>query len=304
MKNYIIIFIVIVLVAVGLYFLIQTLPANQPITQDQDEMVDGDQTNTGDLTNSGEGTGENDLGQTVIGNSVDGRPIIAYHYGDGRTELLFVGGIHGGYSWNTALVAYELIDYLETNPESVPENIKVTVIPVLNPDGLNEVVGTTSRFTSAQVSGDTISGRFNGNKVDLNRNFDCDWQSTGKWQNRDVDGGTAAFSEPEAQAVKNYIESRDLQAVVVWYSSAGGVFASSCHNGVLDETRTLTNLYAEASGYSAYEEFDFYEITGDMVNWLAKKEIPAISVLLTNHQDVEWAKNRSGVQALLNHYAE
>jgi murein tripeptide amidase MpaA len=88
-----------------------------------------------------------------IGTSVGGRPITAYHYGTGTTELLFVGGIHGGYEWNTVLVAYQLMNYLAANPTVIPANIKVTVIPVLNPDGLNQVVGTTTgNFTAADVS--------------------------------------------------------------------------------------------------------------------------------------------------------
>jgi len=73
---------------------------------------------------------------------------------------------------------------------------------------------------------------------------------------------------------------------------------------VLPETRVITNAYADASGYAAYEDFDFYEITGDAINWLAKKNIPAISVLLTTHEDVEWNKNRAGIEALLEYYAE
>jgi hypothetical protein len=149
-----------------------------------------------------------------------------------------------------------------------------------------------------------VAGRFNGNTVDLNRNFDCDWQANAKWQNKTVSGGASAFSEPESQAIKTYIEANVLKAVVVYYSAAGGVFSSSCHNGILAETRTLTNVYAKAAGYPAKEEFNFYEITGDMVNWLAKKNIPAISVLLTNHEDVEWSKNQAGIEAVLKYFAK
>ncbi|OGG41750.1 hypothetical protein A2837_00850 [Candidatus Kaiserbacteria bacterium RIFCSPHIGHO2_01_FULL_46_22] len=245
--------------------------------------------------------------KTVIGKSADGHEITAYHYGKGDTNLLFIGGIHGGYSWNTALVAYELMEYLEKTPDAIPENMRVTVIPVMNPDGLNTVVGTTSRFSMADVpeeSADTIPGRFNSNEVDLNRNFDCDWQAESKWQNRTVSGGSEAFSEPESKAVRDFIATSSPDAVVVWYSSAGGVFASNCHDGVLAETTELTSLYAEASGYRAFKEFNFYEITGDMVNWMAKQGIPAISVLLTTHRDVEWNKNRAGIEALFKHYSD
>ena|SRR3990172_1535765 len=77
-----------------------------------------------------------DTTKTVLGTSVQKRDITAYHFGTGAKEVLFVGGIHGGYEWNTALVAYELMDYLTANPKTIPANVKVTVIPVLNPDGL------------------------------------------------------------------------------------------------------------------------------------------------------------------------
>src|SRR3989338_4102892 len=266
MKKIIIWLIVVILLAIGGYYLFGSLSNNRGVTTN----VPSSEQNTNATTTED----QKNTKQTVIGKSVEGRDILAYHYGTGDTELLFVGGIHGGYEWNTALVAYQLID-----------NIKVTVIPVLNPDGLNKIVGTTTgNFTQSDAPSLnlTVPGRFNANNVDLNRNFDCDWQAIGKWQNKDISGGSAAFSEPESLAIKNYIETNKPKAVVVWYSSANGVFASSCHNGVSVETNLLTKTYAEASGYPAYQSFDFYAITGDMVNWLAKINVPAISVLLTN----------------------
>ncbi len=244
---------------------------------------------------------------TIIGYSVNGYPITAYHYGTGDTELLFIGGMHGGYEWNTILLSYQLMDYLDANPDVIPENIKVTVVPVLNPDGLKEVVGTTERFSQSDVPTDaaaTVPGRFNGDNVDINRNFDCDWQSTGIWQDKTVDAGTAILSEPEAKAVADYIVNTDPVAVVAYFSSAGGVYASNCHNGVLSGTETILNTYANASGYPAFDEFDFYVTTGDITNWLAKQGTPAISVLLTNHTDTEWSKNKAGVDALINLYAQ
>lgn len=243
----------------------------------------------------------------TIGNSVNGNPIVAYHFGSGNKEIVFIGGLHGGYEWNTALVANQLVDYLKANPTAVPANEKVTVIPVANPDGLSKVVGTTSRFSAADVNPAQdiqVAGRFNANNVDLNRNFDCDWQASGVWQSKKVSGGTAAFSEPESQAIQKYMTAANPAAVVVWYSSAGGVYASNCHEGVLPETTTISGIYAKASGYPAHESFDFYATTGDMVNWLAKQKIPAFSVLLKNHQDTDWDKNQAGIVALLQHYAQ
>lgn len=249
--------------------------------------------------------------KTVIGKTVDGNDITAYNYGnlnsDVETKILFVGGVHGGYSWNTALLAYQTMDYLAENPEEIPANIQVTVIPVLNPDGLNEITGTDGEFSASDVSGtegEKVASRFNSNDVDLNRNFDCDWQSVSKWKTQDVSGGTAAFSEPEAVAFKNYVAANNPDLVIGWYSAAGGVFASACHDDVLAKTTEITKLYADASGYKAYEDFDFYTVTGDMMNWLAKENTPAISVLLSTHESTDWSQNLKGLKAILNKYAQ
>lgn len=246
--------------------------------------------------------------ETVIGKSADGHDITAYHFGQGGKEILFIGGIHGGYSWNTALLAQNLITYLKDNSGEIPDGVKVTVIPVLNPDGLEKVTGTTDGdFTSTDVSASQatlIAGRFNGNNVDLNRNFDCDWQASGTWQSRTVSGGSEAFSEPETQALKNYVEANKPTAVVAWYTSAGGVYGSNCGEGLLPETREIMKEYADASGYPASANFTAYKVTGDMVNWFAKNDIPAISVLLTSPRDTEWNKNLAGIKALLERYED
>lgn len=303
MKNIFVIFLTIVVVGFGAYIFIQSSSQKVGVTS-------GQGTTTVQSSNSGQSTStvETNKTETVIGTSVEGRAITAYHFGTGNQEILFVGDIHGGYTWNTALLAYKTMEYLKANPNAIPKNLKVTVIPVLNPDGLYDVVGTTTaNFTQADAapsSAAQIAGRFNANKVDLNRNFDCDWRSSALWQGRTVSGGSGAFSEPESQAIKNYVETKKPKAVVAWYAAAGGVFASRCDKGVLPETLTLTDIYATAAGYKAYESYDFNAIPGDMVNWLAKMEIPAISVLLTNHSGIEWTKNQAGIKAILEHYAE
>lgn len=300
MKKTIITIVVLGLIGAGMYFYITSKPVTPP-------PVAKPTVTTATTIKKETAKPVADTTKTVLGKSVANRDIIAYHFGTGSKEILFVGGIHGGYEWNTALVAFELMDYLTANPKIIPANVKVTVIPVLNPDGLMKVTGKEGRFNKADVSKSNdivVSGRFNANNVDLNRNFDCEWQSKAIWMTETVSGGSKAFSEPESQAFKSYVESHSPTAVVTWYSSAGGVFSSNCKNGVLPETKLLTGLYAKASAYPAYQNFDFYKITGDMPNWLAKNNIPAISILLTTHQDTEWAKNLLGIKAVLNHYAK
>lgn len=241
----------------------------------------------------------------VIGTSVLGREIEVFTFGSGETELLFVGGIHGGYEWNSVLLAYEFIDHLTADISRVPENLTVSIIPSLNPDGVFKVIAKEGRFGLADVPADegpVGNGRFNANGVDLNRNFDCKWQPESSWRGNVVSAGTEAFSEPEAVALRDLVAARTPSAVVFWHSQAGAVYASECEGGVLPETLTVMNTYADAGGYRSVPVFDAYPVTGDAEGWLASLGIPAVTVELTTHQSLEWTKNLAGFEALLSMY--
>ena len=79
---------------------------------------------------------------------------------------------------------------------------------------------------------------------------------------------------------------------------------SSCDSGVLPATKQLADTYGQAADYPVYQDFDFYEVTGDLANWLAKEGVPTISVLLSSAGAVEWNKNRLGIEALFNYYRQ
>jgi len=242
--------------------------------------------------------------QGVIGTSVEGRKIEAHTYGGGATHLAFIGGIHGGYEWNSVILAYQFMDYLDANPEAIPENLTVTVIPSANPDGVYKVLNTEGRFTIADVPTDesTVPGRFNAHAVDLNRNFDCKWQPESTWRSNPVSAGTQPFSEPEVMAIRNFVLENDLTAVIFWHSQSNAVYASECEAGILPETLDIMNVYSRASGYQAIESFDHYEVTGDAEGWLASINIPAITVELQTHETIEWERNLAGIKALFAYY--
>ncbi|KND50319.1 MAG: Carboxypeptidase A1 precursor [Parcubacteria bacterium C7867-003] len=240
----------------------------------------------------------------IIGKTIEGRNIEAYKYGDGETHLVFVGGVHGGYEWNSILLAHKFMDYLKANPSVVPSNITVTVIPSANPDGLYKIIKKEGIFLASDIPANTNTspGRFNANGIDLNRNFDCKWQPKSTWQSKTVSAGTKPFSEPEALAIKNFVEEKNPEAVVFWHSQSGAVYASQCENGILPETLNIMNAYAKASGYRAVPEFDAYETTGDSEAWLAKIGIPSITVELKTHEGLDWEQNLAGTKALFEYY--
>ena len=239
-------------------------------------------------------------GDMTLGRSaVCSIPIVAYQIGQGETPLVIVGGVHGGYEWNTILLAYNFLDYLHENPDAVPPALTIYLIPNANPDGLYMVTRRTGRFTPADVDDDAVPGRFNGNYVDLNRNWDCDWTPNATWRGNPISGGSEPFSEPENQVLRDFMISEQPAAAVFLHSAARGVFASGC--GEIDPpSRTLAEVYSAASGYPLYDVFHHYDLTGDAADWLASQGIPSISVELTNHESLDWSMNRAGLAALMN----
>lgn len=243
--------------------------------------------------------------QEVIGLSVKGRKIEAHTFGNGAKHLVFVGGIHGGYEWNSVVLAYKFLDYLNETSGTLPANLKVIVIPSANPDGVYSVVGKEGRFEAEDVPTLKPSqggGRVNANRVDLNRNFDCKWKQQAVWRGNKVSAGTKAFSEPEAVAIRDFVLRERPAAVIFWHSQANAVYASECENGILPETLEIMNAYARAAGYPAVDTFDAYEVTGDAEGWLASIGIPAITVELKTHEIIEWEKNLAGIKALFEYY--
>lgn len=239
----------------------------------------------------------------TLGFSVENRPIESYSFGSGKTLLVFAGGMHGGYEWNSVLLAYRLIDYLSDYPEAVPENLAIAVIPSINPDGVFKTTGKEGRFAVSDVpAGSNEEGRLNARGVDLNRNFDCHWKPEAVWKSRKVSGGSAAFSEPESQTIKKFVSEKDPAAVIFWHSQSNTIYGSQCGGAMIPETAEIMKIYSKASGYKTAPTFDQYEVSGDVTDWLASIGKPAITVELATHENTEWEKNLAGVKALLEYY--
>lgn len=242
--------------------------------------------------------GERILPQT-IGLTTSGLPIRAYRFGNGPQRVAFIGGIHGGYEWNSVLLAYKAIDYFAQHPRAIPPKVTIHIIPAANPDGVQRITGALGRFTEEQVAAQTAAGRFNQRGVDLNRNWDCNWTQKARWGMHEINGGTTPFSEVESQVLRDFLTgSNPVAAAVFWHSAAPGVYPGGC-NSRFAAADTLAQLYATASGYPMQSHFAAYEVTGDATDWLATQEIPAIVVELKSYDQIEWEQNLAGMLATL-----
>jgi hypothetical protein len=208
--------------------------------------------------------------KTIIGRSVQQRPIENYQFGQGPLTVIFVGAMHGGFEWNSTLLMYELMDYLHAHPDFLAPAITLHIIPAANPDGIHRIVGHNNRFTADDISGDIFPGRFNANNVDLNRNWDCDWQPTAVWRDQPVDAGDYPFSEPENRYLRDFIEVQKPLVVIFYHSVFDAVFTAGCPD-TFPPSRELAEVYSQAANYPVYDQFPAYDISGDAGDYLALK---------------------------------
>jgi predicted deacylase len=215
----------------------------------------------------------------IIGHSIEGRPLEVFQFGNGPVEKMIVAGIHGGYEWNTIVLADELIQYLKSHQEIISPDQTLYILRAFNPDGYNRSRG--------------FGGRANDNNVDLNRNFPSNWKSEwprpGCWDYIPITGGTSAASEPETQALMAFIEDHDLTAFISYHSAALGIFPGGQppDKGSISLAETI----AQVSAYP-YPPIDAgCMFTGQLVDWVSDQGIPAIDIELTNHQDSDFEIN-------------
>jgi len=225
-------------------------------------------------------------GPIEIGRSAKNRPIHAYQVGNGPIKRGLIGAIHGGYERNTFTLMNEMLAYLRRNPQLVPPQITLFIVPLMNPDG--NAAGT-----------DRVRGRMNGNGVDLNRNWDYQWNITATHGTRVVSGGTAPFSEPESRAVRDLIEMNKMDAVIFYHSAFDAVFSGAGHSNT--KTIELAKYMAEATGYRYRPEGVVGQLTtGDSIDYLtAKAGITAIEIELLTQRSIDWDRNLRGLKAFL-----
>ncbi len=243
----------------------------------------------------------------IIGKSVEGRSIIAKRIGSGAESVVLIGGIHGGYEWNTVLLSEMLYDHFQANTEQIPDHLSLYIIEVMNPDGLHMIIGD-SRLRDFDFSNTpTGRGRVNARSVDLNRNWDNNWKADAHWGRFEVSGGSKPFSEPETRAVRDFLLELRPEAVIFYHSAADGIYYGGSRDGNT-RGREIALAYSKGSGYRVAggdrtsgertAPLVNYRVTGAASGYLYGRGINSMVVELKNHQDTEFQRNLKGLISL------
>ncbi len=225
-----------------------------------------------------------------IGNSVEGRPILAMRLGAGPVRLALMGGIHGGWERNTERLVQRLREYYVEHRSQVPAYLSMYFVPVTNPDGF--------------AAGCDAEAALNAEGIDLNRNFDTpDWSPdvhggarfwpTG-W--RPGAGGAAPFAEPETRAIRDFVREHGISAVLSYHS---GILAVTAKNGGGGIAEPLALQVAEAAGYPYVAEWAAYPVTGQLVDWLDSVGVKGVELDLPERDQVDWERNLVAVEAMI-----
>lgn len=131
-----------------------------------------------------------------IGKSVLGRTIECYTIGNKPKKALLCGAFHG-MEWITASLLYTfiiniseaIINHKPLANEKIWELLSersLCVIPCVNPDGVEISIngsgsaGELKDYVELVSDGDTLHWQSNALGVDLNHNFNADWESVKK----------------------------------------------------------------------------------------------------------------------------
>lgn len=226
-----------------------------------------------------------------IGTSIEGRTIWAFKVSDNPTqdedepEILYTGLTHAreplGMMNQFYFVQWLMENYSTNNvAEYLVNNRELWFIPVINPDGYvyNENIAPNGGGMHRKNRRDTGCGNGTQRGIDLNRNYGYEWgaDDNGSSQNpcSNVFRGDSAFSEPETQAVRDFILGHEFSNVL-HYHSYSNVLIHSWGDGTLPAEPDLTTLREigwEMSKYNGYQVGTGYEtigygVNGDAVDW-------------------------------------
>jgi len=174
----------------------------------------------------------------TIGTTAEGRPIRGLKISDnvamdetGEGDVVFVA-LHHAREWISAEMALYLAEYLLTHHDTDPalaacmDQLEIRIIPVMNPDGYAYSAAAPANRLWRKNRRNNGDGTFG---VDLNRNYAYQWgfgsgSEGSDFTYEDTYRGPAPFSEPETQALRDFVQGLHNPRALVSYHSYSELF--------------------------------------------------------------------------------
>jgi carboxypeptidase T len=195
-----------------------------------------------------------------------------------RPGVFYVGGHHAREHLSVEvplMFAEHLLKNYATDAriKKLVDSRDIHIVPALNADGLEFDIATGTYQYWRKNRRDNKDRTYG---VDLNRNYGYQWGTGGssKRTNDETYMGTSAFSEPETQAVKAFIEKNvNINIVLSFHTFSELILYPWGHkNGPMEPTdqrvhEKLANAMAKWNGYKPQPSSDLYIASGDLTDW-------------------------------------
>ena len=221
------------------------------------------------------------MGKSLEGRDLAGVRISADPAKDSLPTAVYLG-CHHAREHLSVEVPLKLAQYLASEYHANNERVKkllstreVWIAPMVNPDGAEYDI--SSRYykmwrKNRRNNGDGSYG------VDLNRNYGgSGWGGEGSssMTTSDTYRGTAAFSEPETQAVRDFLRTRKLASVLITFHTFSELVLwpwGHTYDQISDTKdrsvfETLGNKMATWNHYKAMKSSGLYLASGDTTDW-------------------------------------
>ncbi|MGN0536379.1 MAG: M14 family metallocarboxypeptidase [Acutalibacteraceae bacterium] len=233
------------------------------------------------------------LCREIIGESRCSRPIEALSIGNTDKQVLFCGAFHG-MEWITSLILLRFLDDIANtikNSESICgvrigtflNKRGLTVIPCINPDGVEIAVHGSSAAENYQElvrsvsGGDTAHWQANAAGVDINHNFSAGWDELKCLELRHGIcspaptryGGEFPESEPETRTLASYCRTGQICHALAFHSQGEEIYwdFDDYHDS---EALTMAKIMAHSSGYTVSQP-NGLAVGGGFKDWFVRK---------------------------------
>jgi len=234
-----------------------------------------------------------------LGKSVEGRDLWALKISaavaqdQGEPEIVLLG-CHHAREWIAVDVPFLIGRHLlqnymrDTLVTRLLDHATVWVAPMINPDGHQYSVSSQRLWRKNRRNNN--DGSFG---VDLNRNYGHEWGGAGSSGDTfsEVYRGPAPFSEPETQAIRDFLQSRPVKALISYHNFSqlvlypwGYTTSPAPDRALLDQlANDIADRIRAVHGvrYTPQQAADLYLASGDTGDWLyALKQVPALTIEL------------------------
>ena len=242
-----------------------------------------------------------------VGVSYEGRPIKCLRLSmvEKTNELnypafLMTGTVHGrevlSLSTHIYLIARVIYSAIKNETDTIRllANTNLYFIPIVNIDALayisktfKETGGIPLARKNRHIYDSKNCSSMADVGVDLSRNFGFKYGEAGSSTDpcNEEFRGSEAFSEPESQTIKRFVESHSNIKASVDYHTYGNVYILPSPIKVNKMEGTIYEEFYKESGvreefkYGSVKDLLSYEVSGDVSDWMyGEKGIPALTI--------------------------